>query len=95
MYATVRRYPKGGALADAMSSKQTEVKQIISSVPGFVAYYATRDGDNMTSITVCDDKAGTDESTRRAATWVKENVKESQPGTPDISSGDVFISFSK
>lgn len=95
MYATVRRYAKGGALADAMTSKETEVTQIISSVPGFVAYYATRDGDNMTSITVCNDKAGTDESTRRAAEWVKENVKGSPPSAPDVTAGDVFISFSK
>lgn len=95
MYATVRRYAGAGALMDAMSEKTAEVKEIISSVPGFVAYYATRDADNMTSITVCNDKAGTDESTRRAATWVRENVKTSPPSPPQISSGDVFMSFSK
>jgi len=95
MYATVRRYAGAGALGDAMSAKSDDVRKVLTSVPGFVTYYALRDGDNVTSVTVCDDKAGTEESTRRAADWVKENVKSGGIGAPQISSGNVFISFSK
>jgi heme-degrading monooxygenase HmoA len=94
MYATIRRYKNAQALADAMSSRKDEVKQIISGVPGFVSYYATREGDTMTSVSVYNDKAGCDESTRRAREWVAENVK-SAIGAPEISGGDVFINFSK
>ena len=94
MYATVRRYSNAKALSDAMAARSAEVKQIISAVPGFIAYYATRDGDTMTSVTVCSDSKGTDESTRQAAAWVKENVKTAM-GAPQISAGEVFISFSK
>jgi hypothetical protein len=94
MYATLRWYPGAAALGDAMSAKSSEVEKIIRAVPGFVAYYAIRDGDNVTSVTVCNDKAGTDESTQRAAAWVKENVKGAV-GAPHINSGNVFISFSK
>lgn len=90
----MRSYPAAAALAEAMSAKEAEVKAIISAVPGFISYYAVRDGDNMTSITVCQDKTGTDESTRRAAAWVKENV-QGGVGAPRISEGDSFISFSK
>lgn len=94
MYATVRRYSGAAALGDAMAARSDEVKKIISGIPGFVTYYAMRDGDNVTSVTVCDDEAGTEESTRRAAAWVKENVTGGI-GTPQLSAGDVFISFSK
>ncbi len=94
MYATVRQYAGAAALGNAMSAKSSEVQKIISGVPGFVAYYALRDGDNVTSVTVCNDKTGIEESTRRAAAWVKENVKGAV-GAPQINSGNVFISFSK
>jgi hypothetical protein len=92
MYATIRRYKNAQALADAMSSRKDEVKELISGVPGFVGYYATRDGDTLTSVSVYNDKAGCDESTRRAREWVGQNVKGGV-GAPEISGGDVFISF--
>ncbi len=94
MYATVRRYQNAGALADAMSSKRDDVQKLISEVPGFVNYYGTRDGDTITTVSIYNDKAGCDESTRRAREWVGENV-QGHLTAPEISGGDVFISFSK
>jgi hypothetical protein len=94
MYATVRRYPGAAALGDTMAAKANDVEQIIRDVPGFLAYFAIRDGDDITSVTVCDSSAGTDESTRRAREWVKENV-QGKIGAPSITEGNVFISFSK
>lgn len=92
MYATVRRYQNAGALGDAMSSRSSEVKELLTSVPGFVSYYATRDGDTVTSVTVCNDKAGCAESTRRARKWVQENVK-TVTLSPEVSDGSVFLNF--
>ena len=94
MYATVRRYKNAGALVEAMNAKTGEVKELISGIPGFVGYYATREGDSMTSISIYNDKAGCDESTRRAGEWVRANVK-SMPSAPDVSGGEVFLNFSK
>ncbi len=92
MYATIRRYKNAGALAEAMTAHRDEVQKLVGGVSGFVSYYATRDGDEMTSITVCNDKAGCEETSRRAAEWVRDNVQP-LPGAPDISGGDVFIDF--
>ncbi len=92
MYATVRRYKNAGALADAMTSRGDEVKNLISGVAGFVSYFATRDGDSMTSLTICNDESGCDESTRLAGNWVRENVTP-LPGAPEISGGEVFLNF--
>ena len=45
------------------------------------------------TVTVCDDKAGTDESSRRAAEWVKENFTgTAQP--PAMTEGDTVVQFS-
>jgi hypothetical protein len=68
------------------------VQRVLSSVPGFVSYYSSRDGDSVTSVSVYNDKAGCDESTRRAGEWARENVKPA-PLAPEISSGEVFINF--
>ncbi len=95
MHVTIRSYAGAAALADAMSAKASDVEEIIRAVPGFIAYYAVRDGDDMTSVTVCQDKTGTDESTRRAGGWVKENVPQGGVSAPRISEGDTFISFSR
>ena len=94
MYVTVRRYHNAGALGDAMASNSDDVRKQIGGVPGFLNYFSTRDGDTVTSITVCNDKAGCDESTRRAGEWVRANVK-ALPGSPEVSGGEVFINFSK
>jgi hypothetical protein len=94
MYATIRRYRNARALADAMSSKTGEVKKLITGVPGFVNYFATREGDTVTSVSIYNDKAGCEESTRLAGAWVRENVKAGV-AAPDVSGGDVFINFSK
>lgn len=93
MYAVVRRWTGASALIREMERKQDEVEEIISSVPGFVAYYAIRSGDGLASITVCADRAGTDESTRRAREWVQVNVPGVTLAPPEVTGGDVFIHF--
>ena len=92
MYVTVRRYKNAAGLMDAMRARANEVEDVISSIPGFVSYFATRDGDSMTSISVFDDKAGCDESTRQAAQWVRDNVQP-MPGAPEVSGGEVLLNF--
>jgi hypothetical protein len=61
-------------------------------VPGFVSYTAFRSGDGGTTVTVCQDKTGTDESSRRAAEWVKENVN-SMANPPVITEGSTVLQF--
>ncbi|MDQ6738874.1 MAG: hypothetical protein M3021_00490, partial [Actinomycetota bacterium] len=76
MYVVVRSYSEQGASAlfDVMVQREEDVKALISGVPGFVSYAAFHSGGGGMTVTVCQDKAGTDESSRRAAEWVKENV---------------------
>ena len=44
------------------------------------------------TVTVCQDKAGTDESSRRAAEWVKENIT-TDVSPPAITEGDTVLAF--
>jgi hypothetical protein len=95
MYAVVRAYSGQGAseLFDLLGQREEEVKALISGVPGFVSYSAVRSGDGGVTVTVCEDKAGTDESSRRAAEWVKENVSATVD-PPAITEGDTVLQFS-
>jgi heme-degrading monooxygenase HmoA len=93
MYVVVRTWSNAKALADAMEQRMQEVTDLISGVPGFVAYYATRSGDTVTTVTVCDSKEGTDESTRRAGAWVKQVLPGASIGAPQITEGETFIQF--
>jgi hypothetical protein len=92
MYAVVRSYAGGGAseLFDLIEQRSDDVKALIGGVPGFISYTAVRTGDGGVTVTVCEDKTGTDESSKRAAEWVKEN----SPGTmnpPTISEGNTAL----
>ena len=94
MYAVVRTYSGQGAseLFDLLGQREEDVKALITGVPGFVSYAALRSGDGGVTVTVCEDKAGTDESSRRAAEWVKENVSATVD-RPAITEGDAVLQF--
>ena len=94
MHAVVRTYSGQGAseLFDLLEQREEDVKALITGVPGFVNYAALRSGDGGVTVTVCEDKAGTDESSRRAADWVKENVSATTDA-PVITEGDTVLQF--
>jgi len=93
MYVVVRQYERASPLADAMADREDDVKELLTGVEGFVAYHAARDGDKVTTVSVCRDRAGADETTRRAAAWVEENVPGTTVSPPQVATGEVFISF--
>jgi hypothetical protein len=94
MYVVVRSYAGQGAseLFDLMGQREEDVKSLISGVPGFVSYAAFRSGDGGMTVTTCQDKAGTDESSQRAAAWVKENVSTTV-SPPTVTEGSTFLQF--
>jgi hypothetical protein len=94
MYAVVRTYSGRGAveLFDLLGQREEDVKALMTGVPGFVSYAAVRSGDGGMAVTVCEDKAGADESSRLAAEWVKENLSTTAD-RPAITEGDVVLQF--
>ena len=94
MYVAIRTYSGQGAseLFDALARRQEDVKELISSVPGFISYEAFRQNGGGQTVTVAQDKAGTDESSRRAADWVKENIGVAVD-PPTITEGETVLHF--
>lgn len=92
MHTTMRYYHGNAALADQLAARADEIRAVIGAVPGFQAYYLVRLDDATVSITVCDDEAGTEESTRVASEWIRDNMPDLAASPPMVSSGTVTLS---
>jgi heme-degrading monooxygenase HmoA len=93
MYVVIRKWANAAALADAMQQREQEIHGLLQGVPGFVAYYAIRDGGTVTSVSVYQTREGTQESTRIAGAWVKENLPGATIGAPEVTEGEAFVQF--
>lgn len=92
MHTTMRYYAGNTDLADQLAERADEIRSVIAAVPGFQAYYLVKLDDATVSITVCDDEAGTAESSRVAAGWIRENMPDLAASPPMVSSGPVTLS---
>jgi hypothetical protein len=94
MYVVIRSYSGQGAteLFDLLGQREADVRELIGGVPGFVSYAAFPTDEGGATVTVCQDKAGTDESSRRASGWVQENV-DTAVDPPRIIEGTTIIQF--
>lgn len=93
MHAVVRMYTGKGAKAlfDLLEQRKAEVEKVIRPVKGFMSYTLARSGDGGFSVTVCQDKAGADESVRVAKEWIAKNAGNTGVGAPQVSEGSVVI----
>ena len=93
-YVTIRKYAQDSGLGAELAAQQDSVKSIMSVIPGFQAYYFVVAADgSAASVTVCDDQAGSDASTKAAATWIAENLPDLSAAPPTITAGEVVMSF--
>jgi hypothetical protein len=93
MYATIRSYSGGAGLADALVAHKDEVRELISTIDGFRAYYLLRTTDGATTISVFADQEGAQASNAAAAKWLAENLADVSPGSPQVTAGEVALSF--
>jgi hypothetical protein len=90
MYATVRRYEGVTNPGEAGRLVKETFLPVISEIPGFVAYYwVDAGGGVMISTSVFQDKAGAEESNRRAAAVVRESLAPLLPNPPQVTEGEV------
>jgi hypothetical protein len=62
---------------------------LVEELPGFVAYFGSADVESgdQAYVVVFEDKAGTDESTRVAGEWLRENDYTFFEGDPTVAEG--------
>lgn len=98
MYGIIRRY----TLKTTQDRKQfDDLKHRLDDrfvpslhdIRGFHGYYALNVGNKqLVTITLCDDKAGAAESTRRAAEFVKTDPMKDLLASPEIFEGELLVS---
>jgi hypothetical protein len=93
MHAVIRTYSGSGAksLFDLLEERKSDVDQMMRSIEGFASYLLVRTVDGGTTVTVCNDKAGTDESVVRARQWIAANASHLQAAGPIVSEGEVIL----
>ncbi len=96
MHAVVRTYSGQGAkeLFDVLEQRKSEVEELIRSVSGFQAYTLIRTDNGGVSVTVCQDKAGTEQSVQLARNWIEENASSLGASPPGVSEGSVILQLS-
>ncbi len=93
MYAAIRR---GQTDLSTVGEVKRRIEQgfvpIVSAVPGFVAYYAVHAGDGIVvTISLFEDQAGAEESSRRSAQWIKQNPAYLLLTPIDGAAGEVLV----
>ena len=93
MHAVIRMFSGSGAkqLLDLLEKRKTEVEGLIRPVKGFVSYSLIRTADGGASVTVCEDKAGTDERNRLAREWIGSNASNLGVSPPTVVEGSVIL----
>jgi hypothetical protein len=96
MYATIRRYEGATDPRETGRRVNEGFVPIISQIPGFVALYLVDAGGGvMISTSVFEDQSGAEESNRRAADYVRQNLAQLLPNPPQITVGEVVAHKAK
>jgi hypothetical protein len=62
----------------------------MKDVSGFQAYYTLdAGGGRIASVSVFEDRAGAEESSRKAADWIRQNMASLFPNPPEVLQGEV------
>ena len=93
MHAVVRTYSGKGAkeLIDLIEKNKPEAERLLRGVKGFVSYSLVRTAGGGFSVSVYQDKAGTDESIRVARDWIAKNASTTGVAAPSVAEGTVLL----
>jgi quinol monooxygenase YgiN len=95
MFAAIRYYQADPPSVDeAIRRVQEDFVPLIRDMRGFVSYFilvpSEREQD-IVSVSVFEDQQSAEESNRKAAEWVVQNLSELLWPTPEFASGQVVV----
>ena len=95
MHATIKRYEgiDESRTDEVVKNFGDKLLPRLTKMPGFSGYYLVEAGNGvMSSIGFFETSAQADESTRVAATWVRdEKLETALPNPPKITGGEVVV----
>ncbi len=91
MYAVIRHHRVHGAAVEELARQGKEdFAPMIKTMPGFVAYTIIAGQDMVSTISIFEDKAAAEESTRKAVAWAADEVTDFDVPT-EVIEGEVSI----
>ena len=92
-YLVIRQYQlaPGHTMEELSALAESGFIPILRQVPGFQEYVLVETGEGVLSISIFTDQAGAEESTRRAADWVQQNLTGFYTGPPTVTTGSVWL----
>lgn len=95
MHATIRRYEgiDQSRTDEVVKNLDENLLPRLTKMPGFSGYYLIEAGNGvMSSVGFFETSEQSDESTRVAATWVRdEKLEKALPNPPKITGGEVIV----
>jgi len=95
MHATIRRYEgiDRSRTDELVKNVDENLLPRLTKMPGFSGYYLIEaDNGIMSSVDFFETSEQSDESTRVAATWVRdEKLEKALPNPPKITGGEVIV----
>ena len=91
MFASTLKYNEAPTFIDELVKRQDEIMSVLRPIRGFHAYYLIKTNDGVTTVTVCDDRAGVDESNRLVAGWLKDKLPTFTTKAPEVITGEVRV----
>jgi hypothetical protein len=92
-YGVIRRYqvdPKN--MGEIVSRAKSGFVPLVNKLPGFATYSILDAGKGiLVTLSGFMTKAEAEESTKKAAGWVKENLKQLVPHPPEVTAGKVRV----
>jgi hypothetical protein len=94
MQASIRQYRSSDAaeVGRRASDGSSGFTPVVSEIAGFQAWYLIDGGDGtLTTVTICDDESGVNESVEKASEWVGANAADLIQGAPQVTNGSVAV----
>ena len=91
MFASILKYNEAPTFVDELVKRQDEIKSILRPIRGFHAHFLIKTDNGVTAVTVCDDRAGVDESNRVSAGWLKDKLPTFATKAPEVTTGEVRL----
>ena len=98
MYTAIRRYTVAPGRFPIVARRAEETfLPVVRALPGFIAYFLVDGGQEngrevMATVSVFETKDAADESVRRAAVWVRENLGPADDVRgPEVTAGPARI----
>jgi hypothetical protein len=90
MHTVIRTYDTQDVL-DTIVENSEEIEDLLGSIDGFVSFQAIRTPLGTVTVTTCNNRAGCEESNKRARDWLSQNTDIK--ATPTIAEGPVDVDF--